>query len=191
MIGVGLAVGTIRRASSGSAVFREPNTNQIANPEAINLWTTTTASVTANALAGPEGAVTAETITDGNQGTTGLVTMTSAAVTVAATTLHRCSVYVKIGTAPFLNLGISNLGLTLNAYFNLSTGAAGNIGASVTASGSDAAINGWYRCWFTFTNAADTSGNVTINMTSANGATTILRDGTKTMHVWLAQLAVV
>jgi hypothetical protein len=174
-----------------SPVFREPNTNRVANPEAFNLWNTTTAVVTANALNDPEGNLNADTMTDNNVGTVGACSLASAALTLVASTVHRCSVYMKGGTAPWLLLSAVNFGLTLTAYFNTATGAAGNIGANVTASGSDAPINGWYRCWFTFTCAADVSGSMTVTMTSANGTSTILRDGTKTMHVWLAQMAVV
>jgi hypothetical protein len=177
-----------------SLVFREPNPNLVTNPEAINLWPTLGACVvTANTLNDPEGNLLAETMTDNAIGTTGVVTAQAAPSTLATSTLYRASLYVKAGTAPWMRLSIVGLGaLSLAAYFNPSTGAPGNLGANVTASGVDAPIAGWYRVWLTFTSdAADTSCNMQIALASANGTATVLRDGTKTLHAWLAQLALV
>lgn len=176
---------------TSSLAFRETE-NLLPNPEALNLWPTiSNAVVTTNALADVDGLMTAELITDNAIGTTGAVTITSAGLTLpTASVPYRFSVYVKAGTVPWLFMtNTSFVGAVIQTWFNLSTFAVGNVGANVTATGADAAINGWRRIWLTFTLGTDVSGTFGFGMASANALTTVLRDGTKTVNLWLAQLA--
>jgi hypothetical protein len=185
----------VGRAAGASLIFREPNPNLITNPEAINLWTLSACTVTANAIADPDGNMTGELVTDTNLGTSGAVVVQPPAITFAASANYRASVYMKPGASnpcPWFVIQVINItGLVLNAYFNTATGAAGSRGSGTTASGSDAAVNGWYRCWFTFTSSAtDLAGNFNAGMASASGTSTVLRDS-KTMNLFLGQLALV
>ena len=176
------------------SVFREPNTNLLPFPEAFNSWATiSNIVVTPDALANPEGVVNADLVTDSNIGSVGAASFQTSPITLsAASLLYRYSVYVKAGTAPWIKLASVNYtGLTVIAYFNASTGASGTSPSSVVATGADAPIDGWIRVWCTFNSVADLVGNWTIAMCSADGVTTINRNGTQTMNLWLAQLAVV
>lgn len=176
------------------SVFREPNPNLCPGPETFDLWTALAGIViTPNALADPEGNLTAELLTDNAVGTTGVTSLNTLAFTIGVSpTVYRYSVYIKAGTTPWVQLAVANLGvLSIQAYFNTATGAVGST-AGIVAAGADAPINGWIRCWLTFVaDVADTSGTGRILFASANGVATVLRNGTQTMNVWLAQLAAV
>jgi hypothetical protein len=60
----------------------------------------------------------------------------------------------------------------------------------VTDAGISEDDDGYRQIWFTFTNAADTTGNLQIAIASADNTATILRDGTHPINVALAQIAV-
>jgi hypothetical protein len=188
MIGIGLGLGG---SKARAGVFFEPNANIVPNPQAISGWTMTSAAGTADTMADPSGTSLADTVTDTGGGATGTVIATSTACTNVVNVTYRLSLYVKAGSAPFIRFGVINAGTgTGNIYFNTATGALGTATAAVVTSGVDAPINGWYRPWYTFvSDAADVSCNVQVHLTSANNVTTILRNGTQTVHLWLAQLA--
>jgi hypothetical protein len=186
----------VGRGAVVSEVFREPNTNLILNPEAIDIWSSLTGVVvSANSLTNPEGVVNAEQITDGNQGSVGAATAQSQASTFpTASVSYRFSAYILAGTAPWVRLGAVNItSVTMSTWFNTATGAVGVApGAQVTSSGSDAPITGgWRRVWTIFTMGTDLTGNMQISLVSADGAATINRNGTQTLGVWLVQLALV
>ena len=145
-------------------------------------WTKSQATVTANTTVAPDGTMTADTLIEDTTNTAHAMQQ-SATLTAAA---HTFSVYLKAKErtwAQVLNGTVAN-GF---AYFNLSTGAVGTVGAGVTATSVTSVGNGWYRCSITFT--APSGGNILAVWTaSANGTGSYLGDGTSGIFVWGAQL---
>ena len=144
-------------------------------------WLKSNSSITANAIAAPDGTVTADKLiaaasTDFHYIYQSVTTPTGCTV----------SVYMKSGEytsgSIFLSQGGNN-----GAIFNLTTG----VVTSVSGAGNTASItsvgNGWYRC--SVTNSGDPSD--VIRIAPQNGALdSFTGDGTSGIYVWGAQLAV-
>lgn len=109
-------------------------------------------------------------------------------VTTAASESHSFSIYAKAGAVNSIRIEL-NEDATQYAYYNLSTGAVGDVGAGFTLS-QPAHIydngNGYYRCEFRPTTAGITG---TINIYASNGSTagseTFAGNGTAT-SCWLS-----
>jgi hypothetical protein len=79
------------------------------------------------------------------------------------------------------------IGTTEGAWFNLSTGATGTVGGTLTSSSITSVGNGWYRCSITYT-VSQTVRYVIIAPTNADGTVFFTGDGTSGIYVWGAQL---
>jgi hypothetical protein len=115
---------------------------------ATSPWVTLNATVTANAVAAPDGTTTAEKIEE--TATTGPHGIYQSCATVAGQAYTQ-SCYAKAAERNFLVMTEGN-NVTSTAVFNLSTG----VVSTVTGNGSPSAAivalgNGWYRCSLTFT----------------------------------------
>ena len=84
----------------------------------------------------------------------------------------------------FVGHGIST---TEGAFFNLSTGATGTVGNTITSSSITSVGNGWYRCSITYT-TSQTVRYVIIAATNADGTLFFTGDGTSGIYAWGAQL---
>ncbi len=146
-------------------------------------WAKGNATVTANAVAAPDGTLTADAV---------LPTATTAAHNVqqsgggsgAALTI---STYAKAGSHSFMQLSHGSSS-AIYANFNLLTGAVGTVGASATASITPAG-DGWYRCAMTFTPGASASiaiGHIT--SATAGYRESWAATGTESIYLWGAQL---
>lgn len=139
-------------------------------------WTKLNATVTANAVAAPDGATAADTLAETTA--TGTHEVSQAAGTVgAADTL---SVFAKAGTRSWIALQLG----TAIAYFNVSTGALGSVTggtATITAMGS-----GWYRCTLSVASRASTVNKILL--ASASGTSSYTGVATNNAYIWGAQL---
>jgi hypothetical protein len=171
-------------------LVEEQKTNLLLRSEEFDnaSWSKTASSVTANAIAAPNGTTTADTlIEDTSTGTHSITRQATALIS----TIYTFSVYAKAAS------GVRSLRLTIptaifgtagNALFDIQAGTAGSITGTVASSNIVALANGWYRC--SATTAASTaaaSGNFTIQLTSG-GAASYTGDGTSGLHLWGAQL---
>jgi hypothetical protein len=175
----------------GDPIFYEAGTNLVANPAAFGSWpTVSNVTVTTNTDTAPDGSLTADTITDNVLGTTGAATLQSAVVTFVNGQTYRASL-IASSSADWIRFSVLNLtGVAASAFFKPSEGDVGTLGAQVTDAGISEDDDGYRQIWFTFTNAADTTGNLQIAIASADNTATILRDGTHPINVALAQIAV-
>jgi hypothetical protein len=153
------------------------------------VWTKTAATITANTSIAPDGTTTADTV---NEGTTLSVHSVSQAFSSVSGTANTLSVYLKNVDGRYAQLlyGSAGHGSTAFANFDLQTGTVGTVGATATASITNAG-NGWYRCTITSTATATTasaSGQI-VQITSATSARAENYTGTsKTILLWGAQL---
>ena len=151
---------TFTRASSGTyvdseGVIRTATTNLLLRSEEFDdaVWTKVRGSVTSNALAAPNGTLTADLFTaDGTllYHVIGLYGVTSGTAT------RSYSVYAKAGTGSIIQLNVTS---TSDAFVNFDlanqTYGTVTIGAAVTNPSIAPVGNGWYRCSFTATGNAD------------------------------------
>jgi hypothetical protein len=155
-------------------------------------WTSTRASVSANATTAPTGTTVADKIVEGTTASNTHLTF-SANVSVATATIYTYSVYAKASGRTWFNMqietGTGAYGATVPfCYFNLS--GAGSVGTSTAATGSITSVgNGWYRCVLVAT--ATTSASITnmrIKLATGDGTESYTGDGTSGIFVFGAQL---
>lgn len=142
-------------------------------------WGKVASSASANAMAAPDGTLTADKLIPDatlNQHRVDL-TPTSPA------TSQTFTVYAKAGEYNFIGMRLNLDG----AVFNLTTGVASSISAGITASAIDAG-NGWWRC--SIIKSAGVANDICrINVNnSATIAATFTGDGVSGIYVWGAQL---
>lgn len=130
-------------------------------------WTKTNATATANSVASPTGATTADTIT-----VSAANGSFKQSFTAVSTTVYTWSVYAKAGTSTTIQISCQATAAVFVASFNLSTGvastASGTGTATITAVG-----NGWYRCNATATATGAGTGYFEI-IVPTNGQTAYL-----------------
>jgi len=151
-------------------------------------WTKTDSTITANAIAAPDGTTTADLVTEGSAGTARvarLITVTSGAVT-------SLSFFVRRGNTDWVRIEMSNLGDSVRLWANLSTKTLGNTTSSgtgaVTASYIQTLANDWVRITLVGALGGVTSYNCTIQTATSNGGTGKVSGGT--YYVWGAQAEV-
>jgi hypothetical protein len=86
-------------------------------------------------------------------------------------------------------LAIAEAATFHRAYFNLSNGTIGNVGAGVTAA-IEPAANGFYKCSITRVLTTINPSSFAIELASANGTNTYLGNGTSGVFVWGGQIEV-
>lgn len=148
-------------------------------------WTKTNASISANSVAAPDGATTADTITV--SGASGNANQT---VTVSAGNAVTVSCHFKQLTSGFARLRITDGTNSVAAWFNLATGAVGSASAGATtciyaAHSIEALANGWYRCQLTVTTSTSTSFTVHISAAAADNTEPANADS---IYAWGAQV---
>jgi hypothetical protein len=177
--------------SSDGLLIEEARTNICLQSEDFSTtWTETNGASTFNQTIAPDGSNTADQLLDNSATGTGGVRFTQA-FTVATTTAYTFSIFAKADQLSWLNLLATNWTTPVNsgAYFNLADGTIGTVDAGFDDSGIEDWGNGWYRCWVSLTSdAADTTGEMRIQLADADNDNTVDLDGTSSIFVWGAQL---
>lgn len=120
-------------------------------------WTKTSASISANSVAAPDGATTADTIT-----VSGASGSANQAVTITAGNALTLSGFFRKKLSSFARLRISDGTNQVAAWFNLDSGAVGSATAGAgtciySVHDMEDVGGGWYRCHLTVTTATSTS----------------------------------
>lgn len=146
-------------------------------------WTKIRTTIIANAIAAPDGTLTADKVVEGAQAQTHAVQSASLIILSAA---HIGSCYMKAGerTWALIEIGTTTGGF---AYFNLSAGTVGTVTGGYTATITPIS-NGWYRCSVSGTIAASGIGALTVYTATGNGGVSYTGDGTSGIYVWGASL---
>ena len=153
-------------------------------------WSKGNSTITADAIASPDGTVNADKLVEAATTTTHTITVTSTSFTSGTT--YTYSIYVKAGERYrgllTLTTGAVAFGSVVSANFNLQaetiTAASGSPTVSIAAEG-----NGWYRLTITKAAVATASeAGLGIRLADATGATTYTGDGTSGYYIWGAQL---
>ena len=152
-------------------------------------WTKTTASITANTVVSPDGALTGDKLIEDTNNAVHRVERT---VTISASTAYTFSFYAKAAERSVVYSRNDSTGANANAAFDLTNGTVQFQGSGQTASISSVG-NGWYRCIVTATSGVGvTSGNFRISLSNAavsnDSAVTYTGNGFDGLFIWGAQL---
>lgn len=149
-------------------------------------WSKGNATISANAVAAPDGTTTADAMF------TTAVTATffvSQSVTTAAVA-HTFSVYAKPNGYNFIFLfnGTTGQGRVFNVATGVKGGTAGN--SAPTSDDIVSVGNGWYRCSITGTCTAASNSFRVYVMSSDAGSAAFTADGVSGLYIWGAQLQI-
>jgi hypothetical protein len=161
-------------------------------------WGKTSLTATANAIAAPNGSLSADTLSDGTATSNHYAAQT---ISTLSGSTYTASVYAKNNDGTFLILNAANLSgasTFASAIFNLATGtvatsAALGTGYAVVSTSITSVGDGWYRCALVFTAGTTTPTSFCVAMSNAAsiGAFGLLSyTGTnRTIFLWGAQLS--
>jgi hypothetical protein len=138
------------------------------------------ATVTNNTAVAPNGTTTAATLTEDTS--TGTHSCGSNAVNLAALP-HTFSFFAKPNGRSWVVLRYQGIS---KAFFDVTTGAIGTLGAGVTAS-IEASAGGWYRCIATFTPSTGAS-NIFFRTATADNVDSYTGDGVSGLFLWGFQI---
>ena len=147
-------------------------------------WTRTNTTLSAGALS-PDGVNNADRLVE--TAVSGLHTVAQTSITITSGQTYRFSVYVKAAQRNWIAIQISGFTSSPAQYFNVATGALGNLISGAPASVIEDAGNGWYRCSLTGV-ASGATATITIFLASANGTISYLGDVNNGLSIWGAQL---
>jgi hypothetical protein len=170
----------------------DSRTNYISWSEQLDnvAWTTTRATITANATADPNGNLYADKmVEDATAANSHITAATVAAVTNGVVYTYSC--YLKAAERTFAALGISSTILTGGGtvFFDLSNGTVARITGNPTSAAVVSVGNGWYRCSVTFTATASASAPCFVYICQGSVTTNTNGDGVSGIYVWGAHLA--
>lgn len=150
-------------------------------------WATWHSTISSNVIADPNGAMTADRITED-----ATANVHSVEIPLSATSgiTYTYSVHVKAGerTSLTLRMKASAFGVDAGVDFNLTTLTTSNPAGTNTYGVIIPAGNGWYRCCITTTATATAMAGCYIAI--LNPAVNYIGDGTSGMYIWGAQLEV-
>lgn len=169
-------------------LVEESRTNLLQRSEEFDnaYWTKGGSTISANSATAPDGLTTADKLVEDTS--TGSHRLYVGTTSLAASTAHSLSVYVKAAGRTFIRVEArDSAGVFAAQDFNLTTLAitsAGSGTGSISSLG-----NGWYRCTVTGTSSASGGvGTVLFWALSAPSGTSYTGDGTSGLLLWGAQL---
>ena len=179
---VGTPLGILLEGASTNLLLSSGDMQSSGEGNTVATWVTQATTATLSGTA-PDGVGTATEIVP-TAGTGDHERFQATSVTNGQT--YTYSIFVKNGTAGWIGIYPSNGSTFDPCYFNLSTGAIGNVHSGYTAS-IVAYRNGWYRVSVTYTTSS-TTADPTILPCTANGASFNWNAaGTESVYVWGAQ----
>ena len=178
------ASGAMRRGDRG-VLIEGARTNLLLRSQEFDnaSWVKTRATVTANAVAAPDGTLTAEKLVEDSTASNSHFIAQSPTLTAAA---HTFTVYAKAAERSYIGLFIGTVGV--GKYFDLANGAVlGNLVGAPTSAAIEALGNGWYRCSIVFTGTA--APNAASVYLSPDGTSISYNgDNASGVYLWGAQL---
>ena len=154
-------------------LIEEARTNLLTYSDQFNnaAWSTSGATITANATASPDGTANADALVE--DASTGLH-ITQQFFTFLNATAYTVSVYIKASTRTWVQVALPAAAFTASqgGFFNLTgAGSLGTVTGTPTSRSITAVGNGWYRITITATSTAAAGGNIAIVAASADGTT--------------------
>lgn len=167
-------------------MIENQRTNLVLRSEELDnaSWSKTNASISANSVAAPDGATTADTLT-----VSGASGSANQAVTITAGNALTVSAHFRQFTSSHARIRISDGTNQVAAWFNLASGAVGTAQAGAatvlySAHSMEALPGGWYRCQLTVTTNTNTSQSLFLSCAAADNVEPANGDS---VYVWGAQ----
>jgi hypothetical protein len=183
MLGAGLDLSPQSVRGVRGGVLR---TNLLARSEEFDhaAWVKLRSTVTANAIAAPGGATTADKIAEATD--TATTRNVGQNISVTSGTTYTISVHARAAERGHINVRFASGFASGNVTFDLSGGTRSNGGAVVASAITDAG-GGWWRCSASFTATSSTTAGAQIFL--SNGST-ITYDGVagNGVHLWGAMV---
>lgn len=180
----------VLRYGTNGLLLEESRTNILLRSQEFDnaAWTTSIASITANATTAPDGTATADKIVEA-AATNSHYTQQNPVIGLGA--VYSISVYAKAAERSAIELDLYDAGaahLLGRAQFNLATGAV--ISNSAGTASITALANGWYHCKIAGVAATAATGAGFAQFFVLNGsfAANYAGDGTSGLYLWGAQL---
>jgi hypothetical protein len=173
--------------ASRGLLIEESRTNAFQRSDDFgnSYWIKLRSTITSDATTSPSGATDADKLVEDTSTNSHIFYRL---VNVGVTTPVSFSVFAKASERSWIQLECGdNFTAGSTAYFNLSNGTIGTVGAGATAS-IQSMGNGWYRCVVVATPAAITNSGFYVNIATANGTRSYAGDGTSGVFLWGAQL---
>lgn len=151
-------------AATNLATFSEDLTNAA--------WVKTNTTITANAINGPDGVLTADRVVDSAAGVSSVVR----SFAVTSGTIYGASVFVKPDTYNSITLGFRNTNsafVTTSIRINATTGAVMQIVGTPISTKVSKMINGYYRVEIVLAATATATGEVEIVISNSNNVETV------------------
>ena len=132
----------------------------------------------------PDGNNNAWKLVDDNAGGTAQCGLNYFSTNVISENYNTVSLFVKKqGDNDWVYINNFGYDATSRSWFNISNGTLVTVASGHTASIDDYG-NGWYRIAITFTTEFDLAGSINIRLSTSDGATNILRDGTNGAYIY-------
>jgi hypothetical protein len=147
-------------------------------------WVKINATITENVVVAPDGASTADKLVENTSAGTHRIDRSF----VFSATAYTASIYLKAAERSWALVRFGPSALNINAYFNLSTGSTGTVGAGVTNATIKPVGNGWYRCSISGTSTIATDFGLIVFTATGNGVVSYTGDGVSGIYLWGAQL---
>jgi hypothetical protein len=165
----------IEDTSSGVATYSEDLTNAA--------WSKVRGSITANAIAAPDGTMTADKLVE--DGTASLSHYVSQSCSFVSGTTYATSVFAKADTRSWVLIQLPSgaFGSNLRTWFDVGTGAVGTVGAGCTARIQNVG-GGWYRCVVFCVATATASAAPLYALSTGDGITNYNGDSVSGLYFW-------
>lgn len=174
-------------------LVEEGRTNLLTYSQAFDnaAWTKGTASVSANAVAAPDGATTADKIVASSSTATSHYVSQQFASSPADNTTYTISVYAKAAELTKLLIQVRDKAAGYGTQtFDISAVSA-TAGGTVSSTGRITSVgSGWYRCsvtWSVGTGSSLSTFATEIFLLNASGSVSFSGDGSSGLYLWQAQ----
>jgi hypothetical protein len=172
-------------------LIEEQRTNLLLRSEEFDnvAWIKGGSTVTANAIASPDGLLSADLLTANAGAFSGNVTPT-VAPTISSGTAYTLSAYVKKNNWRYVGLRFNTSvsgGTEQIPFYDFDTDTVSNGGVATATITRTLVGNGWVRLALTFTSTS-VLGVAQIWLTNSSGATAPAKAGTESVYLWGAQL---
>jgi hypothetical protein len=181
----------VRRRMAGAVGPSRTNTLPASQQFDDASWTKNRASITANAIAAPDGTVTADKLVEDTATGSHAVVYTR---TMNPGEIATTSVHIKAGERTRVMVQCTdNISGDVRVEVDLTTGVAtavattGNWVSATSAAGAVPLANGWYRVWVTAQKAAGANTTVAFSTAVENGgagSSSYTGDGASGLYVW-------
>lgn len=163
-------------------VAKQTLSNMVTYSEQLDnaAWTKTEVTIAANSIAAPDGATTADTVT--NTVVNSIHSIYTASVTTVASSVYRMSVYLKYGTYQYVVLR-SQAPTTAYVGIDLLNGTIAVNGSTVLSSSIRSVGSGWYKVEFTYA-VSGIADFPTINLTTSAYDRTTAYAGTTGQYIY-------